>query len=221
VGTSASKQKSRKHRRPYGSLSASVRDDIVNISDVCDIVTQQIKDELLVREVERSLEVLSETVESFGQIWLSGNGTGLCLAVEVAQKLSTPTSKMERSTRALVIGLNGAMVTTSYGKCGTDDALAAELLVNGRKGDALWCFARDSSSQSLLSLADAARNQLDIPVIGFTSYPGTPLSRFCNNKVCIHQSEEKDQEGYCVEWAHALLANVMCRHLKRIARKVR
>jgi phosphoheptose isomerase len=199
----------------------SVREEIRATGKACDTAARQIRDELVLREIERALEAMSLTVENCGSLWLAGNGPGFCLAVDVCHKLSTTTSKYERPTRASVLGLNVATSTTSYGKCGTDESLGAELMVQGRRGDALWCFASDPGSRALLGVATRASKELKIPVIVFTHYPGTPLVRFASTKVRIQQADERDPAGYCVEWAHSFLANIMCNQLKRIARRTR
>lgn len=197
----------------------SVHDEIRQTNEACEIASQQIVDSITVQSVERALEALSNTIESYGTIWLCGSGHGFCLAVEIAQKLATPVTRYERPTRASVLGLNGAITSTSYGKCGAEDALANELMVCARKNDALWCLASDSSISSVLNAAALARDKLNIPVVTFTDRPGSPLIRFSNVKVRIQRDDERDLSGYCVQWAHSFLANVMCSQLKRLARK--
>lgn len=187
----------------------------------CDIAAKQLKDELILSEIEQAMEDISLTVQECQNIWLCGNGPGFSLAMEVAHRLVTPSSRYERPTRALVLGMNGATATTSYGKCGSDDALSAELLVQGRRGDVLWCFAHDATSQALLGAVASAHQELKIPVIVFTEYPGTPLVRFATSKIRIQPTDEHDRSGYCVQWAHSFLANIMCNQLKRIARRTR
>lgn len=198
----------------------SVHDEIRQTNEACEIAAQQIVDDVTVQSIERALEALSSTIESYGTIWLCGSGPGFCLAVEIAQKLATPVSRYERPTRAAVLGLNGAVTSTSYGKCGADEALANELQVCARKNDALWCLSGDSSITSVLNAASLARERLNIPVVTFTDKPGSPLIRFANVKVRIQRDDERDISGYCVQWAHSFLANVMCSQLKRLARKV-
>ena len=203
------------------SRSMSVREEIRSTTMSCDIAAEQLRDDLILTEVEQAMEAISLTVETFQTIWLCGNGPGFSLSIEMAHRLMTPSSRYERATRAMVLGLNAATSTTSYGKCGSDDALSAELRVQGRRGDILWCFAHDASSQALLGVAAIAQQELQIPVIVFTEYPGTPLVRFATSKIRIQPADERDQSGYCVQWAHAFLANIMCNQTKRIARRTR
>ena len=204
-----------------GARQISVREEICSTSRACDTVVKQLRDDIIVRAVEQAIEDVAETVEHYGTIWLCGNGAGFCMAAEVAQQLATPSSRYERETRAAVLGANGAMSTTSYGKCGVEEALAAELRVNGRSGDSLWCFASDAGSQALLGAAAFARQDLKIPVVVFAPYPGTPLIRFATSKIRIQSSDDRDHTGFCAQSAHAFLARIMCNQIKRFARKVR
>ena len=199
----------------------SVREEIRSTVSACDTAARQLRDDVLIHETESAIDILSGAIEGFGNIWLCGNGPGFCQAVEVAHKLTTQVCKLERATRASVLGMNGATSTTSFGKCGIEDALGAELMVQGRRGDALWCFASDPSSRSVLGAVTTAYRQLKIPVVIFTTYPGTPLIRYSDAKIRIQPADERDRSGFCVEWAHAFLANIMVNQLKRLARKYR
>jgi phosphoheptose isomerase len=207
-------------RRPMARM-LTIREEIRYTSKACETASRQIRDDTVLQEAELSLESMQLAIKAFGTIWLCGGGSGHCLALEVAQKLATPLSKFERPTRAGVLGLNGAMLTTSYGKCGTDDALGAELMVHGRRNDALWCFAPDPTSRAILGVVTRANRELKIPVVVFTSYPGTPLIRFSSAKIQIQEASEDDRSGYCVQWAHSFLANIICSQLKRCARRAR
>lgn len=213
--------KPKKLGRRSMSRMLTVRDEITHTTIACELAAKQLKDDLVIGEVERALEAISETVENFGNLWLAGDGPGFCVAVDVVYKLSTIVSNYECPTRACVLGLNGAISSTSYGKDGAHDALAAELEVHARAGDVFWCFASDSGSRSLLNAAKYARQKLDLPVVVFTNHPGTPLIKFATHKVRIHSAEDEDQANYCVNWAHSFLANIMCNQLKRAARKSR
>lgn len=203
------------------SRNVGVREEIIATANACETSISQFRDDLVLREIELALEIMSVTVEKFGRIWLCGNGAGFCLAAEICHRLTTSNSRYERPTRASVLGLNGATSTTDHGKCGIEDALSAELIVNGRDADVLWCFAADPCSQLTLGASSTAFQELKIPVIVFTSYPGTPITRFSNAKIRIQAADERDQAGYCVQWAHGFLANVMANQLKRLSRRSR
>ena len=133
--------------------------------------------------------------------------------------MTTQFNRLERPTRASVLGLNGAVSSTSYGEYGTEEALGAELFVQGRSGDALWCFAPDPSSKALLTVVTRAYRELKIPVVVFTTYPGTPLIRYASAKVRFQIDDDRDRAQYCVEEAHRFMANIVCNQLKRISRK--
>ena len=199
----------------------SIRDEIRATVISCETASRQLKDDVLLLDADRVLSELRPTVERFGHIWLCGNGPGFCLAVEMAYRLMTPVSRYEAQTRASVLSSNGAISSTSYGKAGTEESMAAELMALARRGDALWCFASDPTSRSLLGVATRAYRELKIPVAVFTSYPGTPIIRFSDAKLRIKEAEEQDISGYCVQWAHHFLATIICNQLKRIARTVR
>lgn len=203
------------------SRTIGIREEMRLTIASCNAAAQQLKDDHIINEVERAMEDIALTIKGCQNIWLCGNGSGFSLATDVAYQLATPASRFERPTRATVLGMNGSMTTTSYGKCGSDDALSAELRIQGRRGDVLWCFARDATSQALLGVATIARQELDIPVITFTEYPGTPLAKFATSKIRIQAVGEKDHSGYCIQWAHSFLAGIMCNQLKRVARRTR
>lgn len=97
--------------------------------------------------------------------------------------------------------------------------MAVDLDNRGRRGDALWCFASDPTSRSLLGAVTTAYRSLKIPVVLFTTYPGTPLVRYADAKIRIQSNDDYDRSGFCVEWAHSFLANIIVNQLRRIARK--
>ncbi len=215
-------QKSTKKKKgPPRTLARnlSIREEMRSVIMSCEVASQQLKDDMILLESELALEALTSTVSRRGNIWLCGNGSGFCLAMETAAKLSAPASRFELPTRAAVLGLNGAISSTSPGRGGLDDALASELMVYGRRGDSLWCFASDSSSKTLLSAVSRAHKELDIPVVLFSEYPGTPLIRYACAKVRIQPTDDRDRANYCVHWAHSFIANVICSQLKRASRK--
>ncbi len=200
----------------------SVREEIRSVISSCETANSQLSDDTLMLEAELALEALSRTVEANGRIWLCGNGFGLALAIDAAAKLVTTTSKFECPTRASVLGLNGVIASTAYGRGGQDDALGAELINNARRGDSMWCFAADSSSKTLLNAVSKASKDMHMPVVLFSDYPGTPLIRFAYSKIRIQPGEDdRDRSGYCIQWAHAFMANILCNQLKRLSRRTR
>ena len=201
------------------SRNPSVREELRSILSACKHVDLQVKDDLILKETEKAIKALSDTVEKFGNIWLCGNGFGFSLAVDVAYKLTTQTSRLERTTRATVLGLNGAIASTDYGKYGPAESLASELAVQARSIDSLWCFAPDPSSKSLLTVVNKAYIDLGIPVVVFTSYPGTPLIRNTAAKIRFNLDDDRDRANYCVENAHRFMAHLVCNQLKRVSRK--
>jgi len=197
----------------------SVREEMRAVTIACENIAQQLHDDSLLYEAELALEATGETVERRGNIWLCGNGPGFCLALETATRLAVPTSRFELSTRANVLGLNGALSSATTGRT-SDDYLGAELLVYGRRGVVLWCFASDCASNPLLYALMKANEVLKIPVVLFSEYPGTPLTRFSDAKIRIQTVEGDDRSGYCIQWAHSFIANVLCNQLKRLSKKV-
>lgn len=201
-------------------VSFSFKGDIARLLLACDGIAHQTRDDEFLKDVETAFNVLRGAVASFGNIWLCGHGSGFCMAVEVAQKLSGAANKHESPTRAAVLGLNGAILTTAFGQqC--DGVFGEELRVQARRGDALWCFANDPSAASVLAAAECAYNELKIPVVSFTTYPGTPLLRFSAAKVRLQVGDSDDASGVCIDRTHTLLAHMLCTQLRRAARTAR
>lgn len=219
--TTPGKSRKRRSTSLLASKTLSIRDEIRSVGLACDTAARQLKDDVLLSDAEHAMRELQPTVENFGHLWLCGNGPGFCLAVEMAYRLMTPSNRYESQTRATVLNANGAINSTSYGKAGSNESMAAELAALGRKGDALWCFASDPTSRNLLGVATKAYRELKIPVVVFTSYPGTPIIRFSHAKLRIKEAEDHDVSGYCVQWAHHFIATIICNQLKRVAKAAR
>lgn len=206
--------------RDTRGASFSFKGNFAQLLSACDAVAHQTYDDEFLADVETAFNVLRGTVVAFGNIWLCGCGSGFCSAVEIAQKLATPSDRHESPTRAAVLGLNSAIMTTASGPpC--DDFLGAELAVQARRGDVVWCFAPDPSAASLLSAAERAYTELKIPVVSFTTHPGTPLLRFSAAKVRLQIGDSDDVSGVCINRTHMLLAHMLCTQLKRAARIAR
>lgn len=214
-------RKSTKASARDGGAPFSFKNDLTRLLSACDAVEHQTRDDAFLEDVESVFNILRNTVSEFGNIWLCGHGSGFCLAVEIAQKLALAADRYESPTRSAVLGLNGALSTTAYGQQSCDDAFGAELSVQARRGDALWCFAPDPSVSSVLMAAERAHNELKIPVVAFTTYPGTPLIRFSAAKVRLQLGDSNDAGGACIDRTHMLLAHLLCTQLKRAARTAR
>lgn len=214
------KKRRRRVATPLIAKSPSIQEELQSTVAACETATQQLRDDLLLREADIALKLLQPVVERNGHIWLCGNGPGYCLAAELAFRFSKPENRYEAKTRASVLGSNVAIASTSYGKAGLCDAMSAELDTLGRTCDALWCFASDPSSQLLLGAVTYAKKHLQVPVVVFTTYPGTPVVRFADAKIQIKEAEDKDLSGYCVQWAHHFLATVICNQLKRASKNL-
>lgn len=197
----------------------SIRESIADAFTVCDVVAQQLTDELLLRSVERAVDVLKGAVAARRRIWVGGDGSCHNLGANVVYRLSTPVGQDEHATRASMLGANSGTMTARRGREGPETALSYELGVEARCGDCLWIFTTNPSSDFLLNLAErASRPDLKLPVVVFTPAPGTPLVRFATAKVCL-QTPENGHVHNCVELAYALLANIVCRDLRRFAKE--
>ncbi|RMD95377.1 MAG: hypothetical protein D6813_00490, partial [Calditrichaeota bacterium] len=192
---------------------------IYHLTSTCNFVEQQLKDDLIIRQVEKSVDLLANVVNSFGTIWLCGSSSGLSTALYVNYKLSTTISRFERPTRSLVLGLNPILSSTADNKGNLVETLAEELFIQGRKNDILWCFCPDVESKLVLNALIAAY-KIKIPTIVFTTYPGAPLIKFATLKILIQSFKESDHAGYCTDQAHFFLASIICNHLKRISRRI-
>ena len=202
------------------SIGITLRNELSELGKSCNPASRQLSDYDMLVEMEKIVETLSLTVETLGRIWTCGSGEGLCSAMSATQQLLVPTSTKEAATRATLLGVNPSVTSVEYCRDGLDAAVAKELEVNGRQGDALWCFTTDASLKSMVNVASVAHEVIKIPVVLFTTYPGTPIIKFGTHKLCVKRGEQ-DAGAYCVSWVHSLAAHLICRQLRRVAKKTR
>lgn len=179
---------------------------------------RRIRDDLIVRELEKALHILIGVANQCGTVWLCGSNSGICSAIDVERRLTVRDDRKESPVRAKTLGLNIAAHAARLLEEEQSNALGSELYDSGRrKIDCLWCFAVDAGNELVLNAARVAHERLKIPVIAFTGHPGTPLIRFADAKIQIQAAGEDDHDQR-VQEAHTLLYQTLIQQVKQTKR---
>ncbi len=205
---------SRVKNKPRISIAPSVQEDLRANSIRLSEALRRVVHSDIATDIDKCFDVLSATVSNRGTIWLCGSGFSYHSALQASARLVGISDGLDVPVRSSVLASCPSQFYTVCDTVGYDQGLSRELFVMGRNVDCLWLFCTGTCGEHLLDLARTAKEDLSIPVITFTNYPGTPLSHFGDAKVRIN--EEPDNEDRIQE-THMLVFNTICQRLKAIA----
>ena len=107
--------------------------------------------------IDKSCQLLIETVESGGCVFSAGNGGSAAEAMHMAEELTGRFRGNRRSLPGIALNADGTLLTCIGNDFGFDAIFARQIEGLGRPGDLLVLFSTSGQAQNLLQALIAAR----------------------------------------------------------------
>lgn len=126
--------------------------------------------------VENFSRIIDGASSSGGTIFFAGNGGSFAIAEHMVCDYTKGMQRLRRDgCRTVCLGSNSPLASALVNDFGQDFALAAELELYGKKGDALVAISSSGNSSNILNLVEKAK-AMSIPVLGLDGFSGGSLS---------------------------------------------
>lgn len=150
-----------------------------------------IKNEGVLLNIDRSAEIIADSLRKNGKAIACGNGGSMCDAIHFAEELSGRFRKDRKALSALSIS-DPAHITCVANDFGYDFVFSRFVEAHGRPGDCLIAISTSGTSRSVLNAVKSAQEN-GVIVIGLTGRPGSPLDELADVSLCTPAGQFADR----------------------------
>ncbi len=169
-----------------------------------EIKTKILKDEALLAQVQRTVDMSVQSLETGGCLYFCGNGGSAADAQHLAAELSGRFYYDRPPLAAEALHANSSFLTAVANDYSYDDIFSRYVSARVKKGDVLFGFTTSGNSKNVLKAFEAAR-QLKALTIAFTGESGGKIKSISD--ICI-QIPSTDTPR--IQEAHITLGHIVC-----------
>ena len=185
-------------------LSASMSSELLTKSLREHLQTVQSLLETRLADIERSGQLICETLRNGNKVLICGNGGSAADAQHIAAELVGRYEQQRRSWPAIALTTDTSALTALSNDFGYAEVFARQIAGLGSRGDLLIAISTSGHSANVLKAAEKAR-ELGCNVIGLTGQTAEPLSSVCHICVAIPSSRTSR-----VQEAHITIGHLWC-----------
>jgi D-sedoheptulose 7-phosphate isomerase len=161
--------------------------------------------------IEAAIEVLCNTIEADGIIWVIGNGGSASTASHASCDLSKGLSlSLGKKVRSFSLVDSQATFTAWSNDFSYDEALAASCRINFREGDCLIAISGSGNSRNILQAVEVA-NLLKIPVISLLGFDGGLIGKISKTSLVAYSEDMQVIENIHLVLVHWFLKAISSR----------
>jgi D-sedoheptulose 7-phosphate isomerase len=167
--------------------------------------------ESAVPEIERSGQMICESLTSGRKVLLCGNGGSAADAQHIAAELVGCYEKQRRSWPALALTTDTSALTAVSNDLGYEQVFARQVAGLAQAGDVLIAISTSGKSPNVLRAAEAAR-ELGCRTIALTGATAEPLASLCDVTVAVPSRRTSR-----VQEAHITIGHLWCEMVDQIS----
>lgn len=160
------------------------------------------------RAIERSAELIAESLDNGGKAIFFGNGGSAADAEHIAAELVGRFRLDRRPLAALSLGANSAVASALANDFAFEQAFARELEALAKPGDVAIAITTSGCSQNVVAALDKARS-LGVSTVALTGL-GHQLGHLSDSLIVVETSETA-----LVQEMHAVIGHVICEIVER------
>jgi D-sedoheptulose 7-phosphate isomerase len=162
-------------------------------------------------EIERSGQMICDTLVSGRKVLLCGNGGSAADAQHIAAELVGCYEKQRRSWPAIALTTDTSALTAVSNDLGYDHVFARQLAGLAQAGDVLIAISTSGKSKNVLRAAERAR-ELGCKTIALTGATTEPLGSLCDMAVAVPSSRTSR-----VQEAHITIGHLWCEMVDQLS----
>jgi D-sedoheptulose 7-phosphate isomerase len=155
-------------------------------------------------EIERTGQIICETLAGDRKILLCGNGGSAADAQHIAAELVGCYEKQRRSWPAIALTTDTSALTAVSNDLGYEQVFARQVAGLAQAGDVLIAISTSGKSKNVLRAAEQAR-ELGCKTIALTGAAAEPLRSLCDAGVAVPSNRTSR-----VQEAHITIGHLWC-----------
>ncbi|MBJ18149.1 MAG: phosphoheptose isomerase [Deltaproteobacteria bacterium] len=180
------------------------------LSEAIEILEACLGDAALLEAMERTVDLVTDTLDRGGRILVCGNGGSMSDAMHFAEELSGRFRERRRALPALALS-DPAVLTCIANDFGFEEVFARQVEAHGRAGDLLLVLSTSGDSKNVLRAVQVARER-GLKTVGMTGRDSGALSGQADVTVLVPRAKQSDriQEVHLV-LLHGLIESIEAR----------
>ena len=157
-----------------------------------------------IEKISEISEVIIETLEHNGTIYLCGNGGSAADAQHIASEFVGRFTRERRALAAIAFTTDTSILTSVANDYTFENIFSRQVQALVRKGDILWVFSTSGNSPNIIAAVKQAK-EIDATVIAFTGKSDSKLESMCDICLCADSpTTARSQE------IHQLAYHIIC-----------
>lgn len=149
------------------------------------------KDENNFRAIEKSAQLMIESINQGGKIISCGNGGSMCDAMHFAEELGGKFRDNRKSIAAISIS-DPSYLTCVGNDFGFENIFSRFIEGLGKQNDVLLAISTSGNSKNVIEAAKTAK-KMGIKVVGLTGKDGGELKQFCDAEIRVNHDGYADR----------------------------
>ncbi len=176
------------------------------------INTKQKTAELCCAEIEKSAQMLADTLRNGGKILICGNGGSAAdsqhIAAELVVRLRSHINRPALAAIALTV--DSSILTAGGNDIGFDNIFARQTEALARPGDILIAISTSGNSENVLRAAHTAR-KMGVRTIGLLGKDGGKIKNECDLSVIVPSANTAR-----IQETHIFIAHLWCEAIEEL-----
>jgi D-sedoheptulose 7-phosphate isomerase len=166
-------------------------------------------EQIALKTIVEMAEIIAETFQNGGRLYLCGNGGSAADAQHVAGELVGRLRLKRRGLPAVALSTDTSVLTCIANDYGADEVFARQVEALVVRGDVLWAFSTSGTSPNILKAVERAEDR-EARIIAFTGRTNSPLEAMADLCLCADApSSAPSQE------IHQLAYHIICDLVER------
>lgn len=148
-----------------------------------EVLNNVLKDEQLLQAIQKTAELMADSIDKGGKIISCGNGGSHCDAMHFAEELTGRYRENRKALPAVAIS-DVSHITCVGNDYGFDEIFSRYIEGLGNSGDVLLGISTSGNSANVIKAVEAARNK-DMKVVILTGKDGGKLKGQSDVEICV------------------------------------
>ena len=153
-----------------------------------------------VETIAAAAEMITETLEAGGTVYICGNGGSAADAQHIAGELVGRFRRERRALPAVALSTDTSILTAIANDYSYDKVFARQVEALVEVGDILWAFSTSGESGNIIAAAESAKDKGAL-ILAFTGRAKSRLERLADICLCAeNESTARSQEIHQVAY---------------------
>lgn len=182
-------------------LASYIRQEIKN-----SVSTKQklLKDEALLKKIEKAAQACLETFKQGGKVILAGNGGSAADAQHIAAEFVNQLCFDRPALSSIALTTDTSILTAISNDRGYNEIYSRQIEANGKPGDLFIGISTSGNSDNIIEALKACQKQ-QIITVGWSGESGGKMKQYCDHCLCVPSTETPR-----IQESHILIGHIIC-----------